>query len=379
MSNLTRLIILLRCFLFWPARGRAVEKVQNPHSVVIIQLSKLGDTVCITPVFRAIKKNYPGCRVTVVGSKLNKQVLEYNPDVDDYVVWAKELPRLISLFQRGGYDFGCLLGPDSLTLAAMYLGGVKTICVPTYTNGWTPYETISYRLLSWLAVKKEQQIGAYAPKEYLKLLEPLAIQESETKKYLYFSKAADRKAGALLSGMKNNSSGHFLVGIIAGAGNKIKQWPPQKFAQVADYLIERYNARVIVIGGENNEKESWEMLSAMNYREAVLDTTGVLSLDELKALISQLQLFISVDTGPIYFAEALGVPTIDITGPIDEREQPPIGDFHVVVVPMERNGPAVTGMTAHHYDEVEALRQTGSISVEMVKSAADKLIAKIKK
>ena len=38
-------------------------------------------------------------------------------------------------------------------------------------------------------------------------------------------------------------------------------------------------------------------------------------------------LFISVDTGPIYIAEAFNVPTVDIVGPVDENVQPPADLF----------------------------------------------------
>jgi len=44
-----------------------------------------------------------------------------------------------------------------------------------------------------------------------------------------------------------------------------------------------------------------------------------------------MSLYVSADTGPIYIAEAFNVPTIDITGPVNENEQPPQGEKHKIV------------------------------------------------
>ena len=68
------------------------------------------------------------------------------------------------------------------------------------------------------------------------------------------------------------------------------------------------------------------MAEFLNPETQFVNTDGLFSLDELKALIQRLSLFISVDTGPIYIAEAFDVPTIDIIGPMDENEQPPRGE-----------------------------------------------------
>jgi ADP-heptose:LPS heptosyltransferase len=81
-----------------------------------------------------------------------------------------------------------------------------------------------------------------------------------------------------------------------------------------------------------------------------------------------------VDTGPIYVAEAFGTPTVDIVGPVDEREQPPIGQKHRVVVPPERRIPALHIMNAHGYDRKEARRQSEAITTAMVLDACRELL-----
>ena len=85
----------------------------------------------------------------------------------------------------------------------------------------------------------------------------------------------------------------------------------------------------------------------------------------------------SVDRGPLYIAEAFGVPTVDIVGPVDEREQPPIDVRHVVVVPEGRRRAELHVMNGRVYDAAEARRQVVAISVEQVTRSIDELMRRL--
>ena len=80
----------------------------------------------------------------------------------------------------------------------------------------------------------------------------------------------------------------------------------------------------------------------------------------------------------MYIAEAFGVPTVDIIGPIDEREQPPTGEMHKIVKLESRASPELFVMNASIYDKNEARRQVELISVNMVKEKTDEIIADMK-
>ncbi|MBX4200300.1 glycosyltransferase family 9 protein [Candidatus Parcubacteria bacterium] len=372
-----KLLFVIKSYFYALKRGSARGTAVNPEKIVIIQAAQLGDMVCTTPMFRAIKKQYPNCKLTVVGKSVGKLVLEGNKDVDDYIVWTEDISELSKIFKNNKFDFGCVTSPSFHALAALFLGGVKVIAAPTVINGWSPYETRPYKLLRPLVNIKTHRMRYYAPGEYLKLLEPIGIYTKNTKKYVYYTESARRKAEEILNKLKDPKG--FIIGVVTGAGNKIKQWPPERFAQVADHLIERHNAQIIVIGGKDNLKESQEMLEAIQHKENVLDTTSTLSIDELKALVARLDMMVSVDTGPVFFAEAQDIPTVDIAGNIDENEQAPNdGEYHLVVIPKDRKGPVVMTMNAHLIDYEEALRQINSVSVEMVIEVIEKLISRVK-
>lgn len=345
-------------------------------NVLIIQGAKLGDMVCTTPMFRALKAKYPEAHLFVMGDELNKHTLAGNRYIKEYLVLPKTNRELRQLIRSKKIQYACVTSPNPAALWALVVVGVPCIVAPKIEGGFSPYATKTYRLLSYLfAVRVMHAMGHYAPREYLRLLEPLGVYSEDTRKDIYIAPEARESVAAMLE-RAGLEQGDFLVGIAPGVGNKIKVWGGARFAEVAEALQKKYNAKIILIGGSRDASEVETMLRSLKNRESVVDLSQKLSLEELKALIAHLKLFISVDTGPIYIAEALGVPTVDIVGPMDEREQPPRGEKHVVVV-APRKEPAVHIMNASMVDIAEARRQTDAITAHMVIAEASGLIEKL--
>lgn len=375
LSKFKNLVILFLCVAKFIYSGKAIKKTANLSNILVVATSKLGDMVCRTPMFRAAKKEYPNSRLYVMGNEINRDLLAGNPDIDDYIVYQKNFFDLLRIFKKGNFDFTCITEPNFTASAALYLANIPLIAVPVIENGFSPYETRFYKIVRNFVVTKPYRIGSYAPREYLRLLEPIGIFTEDTKKYLYYSHEAEKTILDFFAKNHIAPGKDFIVGITPSAGNKIKEWGRDKFAKLADYIFNQYRAKIIIIGGPN-DIEVDEMINLISKDTKFVNTRGLFSIEELKALISKLNLFISVDTGPIYIAEAFGIPTIDIVGPIDEDEQPPIGRLHKIVV-VKRQKPELYVMNARVYDEKEAKRQIEAISVEMVIDKFEELIPDI--
>lgn len=358
----------VRAFLSLLFRSR--NKVVLPvRTVVVIQNMKMGDMVCTTPLFNALKKNSTGVRVVVCGDAVNEELLKGHPSVDRYIRFVHaDIPSVIHALKSESIDVGLTPGPDALAVAVLALSGARSIVAPRVMGGESPYEGRWYKLLRRFVITATHTMGMYAPREYLRLLEPLSIHTDDTSKTLHVSNESDAKASTILG------EHSFFVGISPAAGNKIKQWPAERFARVADFLVEQHGARIVVFGSKGDSEEIDTMLRSMNHRDAAIELRGKAGIEELKAVSKRLSLFISADTGPIYIAEAFGVPTVDIVGPVDEREQPPHGPQNVVLVPEPPRVPQLHVLDARSYDPVEARRQAESVSVERVIEAVDTLL-----
>ncbi len=392
MSNMFQKIkflqVLIICLGYAIRHGRAVRlPKQAPKTVLVTQLAWLGDMVCTTPMFRAIKNKYPQCRVIVLGAARNEGLLANNRDVDRYIVWNDSVRDLKRELSTEKIDFACLATPNFLSLAAIYLSGVPAITVPEIRGGFCPHETKSFRLLRKLMLKATHTMGQYAPREYLRLLEPIGIFSEDTTKHLAFSDQAKNKIDKFISGISETQSGNSIQGrgsrkirvaVSPSCGNKIKNWDPKRFAIVADFLIEKYDAQIFIIGSKMDTSEVNKMISNSPKGSSYINTMGQFSLDELMAFMAKMDLFIAVDTGPIYIAEAFDVPTIDIVGGVDEREQPPKGEKHISIVAPSRPYPLIHIMNSRIYDPALAKKAVEDIDPEMIFKAIESLYPLIK-
>jgi len=362
-----QIFLLLKALFSVLSKGSYKTIPVNPKKILVVQLQKLGDMICTTPVFAALKKEYPESIIVVLSGAANKDVVQYNKDVTTFISWRSD-EELRQRIQKENFDVAVLIGPSFDALALLIRSQVTTIIAPTVTGGYSPWETRGYKLLKQFVITVPHRLNFYAPQEYLNLLKPLGIVSTDTRKHIFFSEDDKRVAEALVSEKKG-----LLVALFPSAGNKIKEWGVKNFAEVADALIEKEKATLFLCGGPSDKEKGDEVLSFMRNKDLVLNTVGNLSINELAAFLSRVKLCIGVDTGPLYIAEALRIPTIDIIGPMSESEQPPVGEKHKIVYLKERKGPELHIMNARVYNASEARRQIESITPKMVLEAFKEL------
>jgi ADP-heptose:LPS heptosyltransferase len=338
-------------------------------------MAKLGDMVCTTPVFHALKHSSCHPHVTVMGNKVNKELLVDNTDVDEYLVFSSVMSAY-RLMHAGHFDAVIVVTPDVVSVALAYLAGIPFIAAPKVIGGYSPFESLWYRSLRHIigCAVAEHRIGNYAPREYLNLLKPLGIDVSDTRKHLAFSQESLKKVRLLFG---NKEKGVLYVGMSPSAGNKLKNWGAERFAELALRISRKYRVCIVVFGGERDREETTLMVRSLALPVSFLDLSRGLLIPELKAAISLLDMFIAVDTGPIYIAEAFSVPTVDILGPVAEGEQAPASEFNLVVLPPSPRVPQMRIMNVHGYNLAELKRQIDTTTIDSVYDACDHLLQKI--
>ena len=96
--------------------------------------------------------------------------------------------------------------------------------------------------------------------------------------------------------------------LIPGASFKSKMYPLEKLAQIPNKI----NGNFIILWGKPSEKIISEKIKLLTPEVCIVNK---LSLNKLKALISQVDLVIGPDTGPTHMAWALNVASITLFGP----------------------------------------------------------------
>jgi heptosyltransferase-1 len=146
-----------------------------------------------------------------------------------------------------------------------------------------------------------------------------------------------------------------------GAGWGAKQWPPQRFGEVAKALA-LHNIKTLVNSAAGEEELA----------RAVVEASGGHAFEvrcgiaQLIALMRHARLFIGGDTGPLHLAAALNVPVVGLFGPTDPART---GPFGVRAIALRHPESATT--FSHHSETEAGLKK---ITAEEVISAARHLL-----
>ncbi|HUQ49757.1 MAG TPA: glycosyltransferase family 9 protein [Terriglobales bacterium] len=148
-----------------------------------------------------------------------------------------------------------------------------------------------------------------------------------------------------------------------GAGWKAKEWPPERYGDLAKRLSEQ-GITSILNGGPNE-------IDLLRTIESASDGAAqpvACTIPQLISLTRRAHLFIGGDTGPMHLANLLGVPVVAIFGPTDpERNGPYFGPSIVLRDPRSQS-------SYSHRDQVD--EGLVAISVDQVVEAALRLLGK---
>lgn len=376
-------LIITACspFLLWRARARRNAAyihftTGTPRILIIPILSRVGDIVCSTPVFREIKESFPHARLAVVVAHKVHGILKNNPRIDDLIDFNN--PRFWGFMGRGRFFLDLFLGNYD---AVFGLGRspLGTFCglasaAPIRVKTIVPRPSFFEYCTDWLNTHCAlYQPSSFLQKHYVSLLSAIGIHSRAPVTEVFTDIAGEKKAHIFVEKIPGGVP-RLLVGMTVSAGNKIKEWPLERFAGVADALVEQYSAKVLFIDSSTNRTRAEETLRRMQHGDSAAVVTEF-SLEELPSLIKALSIFIAVDTGTIYIAHALGVPLIDIIGPVHPGEQPPSDEKSIQVLPKTGIAPSSFVLTLP-LRGAEHSRAVLSIAAQDVVTAFEQLMAR---
>jgi ADP-heptose:LPS heptosyltransferase len=297
--------------------ARAAGEPAEPRQVLVLRLDRIGDLVMSLPALEQLRAALPRARIRLAVGRWSAEIAKSAP-VDEVLVWSAPW---VGRADEGAEPMRALLARaaelrrDGLDLALDLQGDVRA------------------SLLLWRSGARRRVGYANTGGRYL-LTDVVALDETCSwveQNRRAVATALGREAGpapqrALLTEDERGFARRLLenlvletkrplVAIHPSGGRRIKQWPIDRWREVAARLQKDHHATILVTGSAADAALARELGRELQPRP--IDLTGKLSVRETLALLERLDLFLSPDTGPMHMACAVDTPSVSVFGPSD--------------------------------------------------------------
>jgi ADP-heptose:LPS heptosyltransferase len=308
------------------------RRPEAPRRLLLLRLERIGDLLMALPAIRDVRSLAPSADIDLVVGGWNASLAQAIPSVTRVITldarWlardagGQRMPTLIKEARRWRgqqYDLAINFEPDVRSNVLLALSGAA------WTVGWTSggggpvldvsidFDPGSHTITN--ARRLVRTAFDRAPAESARPL--LTIPDAALRA------AADRlSSSALRAGPR--------VGMHVSGGRAIKQWDVDRFAEVAARLIDERHATVVLTGSAG-DRPLVDRVKRMLAPRPIIDATGDVDLLELAAMLQQLDLIVTGDTGPMHLAYTVGTPVVAVFGPSAPQRYGPVGPADRVV------------------------------------------------
>ena len=281
------------------------QQRHDAKRVLIINVTRIGDTLLATPAIRAIAKFFPNASLTVLGHPKRVEVLENIPYIH----------RIGGVDKRGAllrgwrdalfgaeYDFAFVWRNDE-ALVRYALRKARHVVAHRQQD-----DRINAKLFA--AVERIADNRIHAVAWTLSLPQAVGIPNDGYQLDYCVTDAETSAARQRLRLDFPDVTGSFIGMQVASFATKsYRDWPIDSFIALAKRIIsENNNARLLLYGAAADAERVAKLTNALGGNAK--NYAGHLSLRETVAMMSCTQLYIGVDTGPTHLFGALKKPMV---------------------------------------------------------------------
>ena len=288
--------------------------------ILIVNVNWVGDVIFSTPFIKALRQAYPDAHIACLVHPRCVEVLKGNPRLDEIIVYCEEGAHKTLLGKAGlilnlrsrHFDTAFILHRSFTKALITLLAGISQRI---------GYATKNRSILLTKVV--EEPIEELHKVEYFLNIARASRLTPVDRSYEFFIKDEDRSFLRDLLIKNGVANGDLMVVICPGGNWDMKRWPAANFAKLADALIERFGAKVVISGAMRDCSLAGEIEGAMKHKPVTL--CGRTTLKSLGALLERANLVIANDTGPMHIAVAMKARVIALFGPTSPKITGPYG------------------------------------------------------
>ena len=294
-----------------------IDELTDARSILLIKLRAVGDVVLSTVVLKNLREALPQAEIDFLTEPAGAGVLEGNPLLARTVVYDRRSmsgPGLIRLIRSRRYDAVIDLFCNPRTALVTRLSGARVRVGYRFRGRTYAYNTVV-----------EPRGGEVHNTQFnLDALVRIGVPIVDRSLHIVPGEPDEEKAGRILWERR----GRRIVAINPGGGWTVKRWPLDRFARLADMLIDELGVDILLLWGPGEGEEIEWLRRGMKHRPLIPPATKLL---ELAAILKRCWFMVSNDSGPMHIGAAMGIPVVGIFGPTNPHLQGPFGDQHQTV------------------------------------------------
>ncbi|KQC07402.1 MAG: hypothetical protein APR62_06430 [Smithella sp. SDB] len=300
---------------------------EGMNKILIRGTNWIGDAIMTLPAVASIRATYPKAHIAMLAKPWVADIYQLFSGMDEIIVYESKFDN-----PAGVFKLAQRLREKKFDLAILMQNAIEAaiIALAARIQLRAGYDSDGRGLLLTNRVKRTEEIKkVHQTDYYLEMVKALGCVSVGREMHME-TKINLSTAKNVLGKFVPEETGKTIIGIAPGATyGPAKKWFPERFAEVADNLNEKFSARIIVMGGKSDRETAREVQKLAKAK--LIDLAGKTTLQEAVFLISQCQLFISNDSGLMHIAGSLNIPTVAIFGSTNPTTTAPVGSRSVIV------------------------------------------------
>jgi len=306
--------------------------MENPHNILIIRFSSIGDVLLATPLIRILREKFPNASIDFIVRREYAELLQHNPYLSHLIVFDssegfKSLRKLKNELKHASYD---IVLDIHNSIRSRYLRKCLRF----------PVRTIHKRILQrFLLIHcKWNFYNGIVPvaERYLETASCLGIENDGKGLDIFLPQEINARVETQLR--EDVKSKNVVIGICPTARHKTKEWLPDRFIALALRLHKDTNAAFLVFGGREDREYCSTIVHQINAEcndTAAINYAGQFSLLETASAMQRCAVIVTNDSGLMHVAAAMKRKVVAIFGStLEEFGFFPYGTRAIVV---ERN------------------------------------------
>ena len=311
---------------FQRKRSKPVLERMAHCRFALVKTAAIGDTILLSAMIDELKAAFPNSHLTVICSNNNAGMVRTFADVDEMILFQMSRPfhSLAEIHRLNPFDVVFDFGP------------------------WPRINGV----ISWMA-KSAFRVGFRRPDMHRHYVYDSKVIHSdelhEIENYRNILRGAGVPVSAFLPDLRTMK--HVRVGenyvvfhlYPGGAMEQQRKWNDARWEELGERVFQKYGYTILISGGPADYSAAEQMKGRLERRNIKVENiAGKYSLEQIASILQYAEIVISVNTGIMHYAAAVGVPLVALHGATSVKRWGPLGDCARVVLSGESCQPCIS-------------------------------------